>query len=486
LAKVFRDADAALNSLRCGNNPGVVGELDEYGRLTPDVHVEVFRQLTNSLKTSQVTDVDFSSCGIGAVSVNHLSDWVRDATAASVQVIKLDGNPIGCPSKVSLNPGAVTGVVKKGSFDYAAPRRRWKGVFAAVNGRFGEVDDTLRDHTEDYVKVRYVDDGTASTTTHEDTNGWVRVDLLTSVVASRTDLIEDYSHIRALGEALSGAKVKQISLADTKFSSATLTEFVQSVRWETAALNSLRCGNNPGMVGELDMRGRLKTPDAHAEVFKQLTDSLKTSQVTDVDFSSCGIGAAALGHLSDWVRDATAAVKKVSLSQNFLFGSKVVDYETVHDTDADQTGWSSLCDSLKGSSIEELVLADIGMGVKGVAALVEAIKFMATLTSISCLMNPIGEEGLATLVAAVKDSSVRSICGLTDGQDTAADFSGMGLKPFDLKILKAEFDFSGAIAAVTKVDIRHAAIDEEALDTFKGAVPEGCDVVWEPPDDDDY
>ena len=111
----------------------------------------------------------------------------------------------------------------------------------------------------------------------------------------------------------------------------------------------------------------------------------------------------------------------------------------------------------------------------------------AALSSISCLMNPIGEEGLATLVAAVKDSSVRSICGLTDGQDTA-DFSspGMGLKPFDLKILKAEFDFSGAIAAVTKVDIRHAAIDEEALDTFKGAVPEGCDVVWFPPDDDDY
>jgi hypothetical protein len=67
-------------------------------------------------------------------------------------------------------------------------------------------------------------------------------------------------------------------------------------------------------------------------------------------------------------------------------------------------------------------------------------------------MNPIGEGGLATLVAVVKDSSVRSICGLTDGQVTA-DFSGMGLQPFDLKIMKAEIDFSGAIAAVNSLTI---------------------------------
>jgi hypothetical protein len=59
------------------------------------------------------------------------------------------------------------------------------------------------------------------------------------------------------------------------------------------------------------------------------------------------------------------------------------------------------------------------------AAWLKQSEVSAALTSISCLMNPIGEEGLATLVAAVKDSSVRSICGLIDGQDTA-DFSGMG------------------------------------------------------------
>ena len=47
-----------------------------------------------------------------------------------------------------------------------------------------------------------------------------------------------------------------------------------------AAVSSLCCANNPGMVGELDDYGRRKTPDGHAEVCKQLTDSLKTSACT--------------------------------------------------------------------------------------------------------------------------------------------------------------------------------------------------------------
>jgi hypothetical protein len=133
------------------------------------------------------------------------------------------------------------------------------------------------------------------------------------------------------------------------------------------------------MVGELDRRGRLKTPDVHAEVFKQLTDSLKTSQVTEVDFSSCGIGAVSVNHLSDWVRDATAGV-----------------------------------------------------------------------VSVNCLANHFGDEGLATLLTAIEGTSVRSLCGLTEGE-TTADFSGQNLSPIDCKILAAEFDFRGFIAALNSI-----------------------------------
>ena len=89
-------------------------------------------------------------------------------------------------------------------------------------------------------------------------------------------------------------------------------------------------------------------------------------------------------------------------------------------------------------------------------------------------MNPIGEDGLATLVSAVKDSSVRSICGLTDGQ-TAADFSGLGLGPFECKIMKAEFDFRGAIAVVTSINCLANKFGEEDLATLLTAI-EGTSV----------
>jgi hypothetical protein len=336
----------------------MVGRLDEYSGLeTPDAHAEVFKELTDSLKTSQVTEADFSSCGIGPVALGHLYDWVRDATAASVEVVILDGNPIGYPSLVTLKPGAATGIDVK------------KGVFAAINDRFGEV--TMDPDSDAEVKLRWLDDGSESS--------YTKATQLTSVVASRTDLIEDYSHVQSLGEALSGSKVKRYGFANCNFNPVSLATFVKSVRWaeavvtsinclnnplgegvhtivkvfeETprlrtlcgleegveqidwsnskkgpadvallatelkagravAAVASLRCGNNPAMVGELDQYGRLKTPDAHAEVFKELTDSVKTSQVTEADFSSCGIGPVALGHVSDWVREATAAPVEV-------------------------------------------------------------------------------------------------------------------------------------------------------------------------------
>ena len=110
------------------------------------------------------------------------------------------------------------------------------------------------------------------------------------------------------------------------------------------------------MVGELWYDGTVKTPDAHAEVFKQLTDSLKTSQVTEVDFSSCGIGAVALGHLSDWVRDATAGVARVVLSGN-----------AITDGDKDLSGLTALCEALPDAkNLTAIDFSNCGIRVKGV------------------------------------------------------------------------------------------------------------------------
>ena len=126
--------------------------------------------------------------------------------------VTLDGNPIGYPSSATLKPGAVTGIEVK------------KGVFAAVDGRFGEV---VYLNGSSSVDIRWLDDGSKS--------DYIENDKLTSVVASRNDLVEDYSHIRSLGEALSDSKVHTYGLANCNFNPATLTTFVESVRWAEAA-----------------------------------------------------------------------------------------------------------------------------------------------------------------------------------------------------------------------------------------------------------
>jgi hypothetical protein len=76
----------------------------------------------------------------------------------------------------------------------------------------------------------------------------------------------------------------------------------------------------------------------------------------------------------------------------------------------------------------------------------------AGIVSINCLANKFGEEGLSTLLASIKDTSVRSLCGLTEGQ-TVANFSSQNLGPIDCKIMAAEFAFQGFIALIVSLTI---------------------------------
>ena len=72
------------------------------------------------------------------------------------------------------------------------------------------------------------------------------------------------------------------------------------------------------------------------------------------------------------------------------------------------------------------------------------------MTSINCLANKFGDDELATLLTAIEGTSVRSLCGLTEGQ-TTADFSRQNLGPIDVKIMAAEYGFQGFIAALNSV-----------------------------------
>eukprot|EP01043_Picozoa_sp_COSAG02_P012540 COSAG02_NODE_484_length_21389_cov_9.202583_9_plen_1163_part_00 len=222
-----------------------------------------------------------------------------------------------------------------------------------------------------------------------------------------------------------------------------------NARRATAGLNSLKCANHPGMAGDLWPDGTLKTPDVHADIFKQLIDGLKSSQVTEVDFSSCGIGPVALGQLSDWVREATAVVTSINCLAN-QFGED--DLATLL-VAIEGTSVRSLCGQTEGQTVADFSGQNLGpIDVKIMAAEYGFQGFIAAVTSVNCLANKFGEDDLATLLTAIEGTSVRSLCGLTEGQ-TTADFSGQNLGPIDCKIIAAEFGFRGFIAALNSMTV---------------------------------
>eukprot|EP01047_Picozoa_sp_COSAG01_P120967 COSAG01_NODE_49732_length_369_cov_1.433333_1_plen_86_part_10 len=65
--------------------------------------------------------------------------------------------------------------------------------------------------------------------------------------------------------------------------------------------------------------------DTDLGMFRALCEALRASQgLTSLCLGSCYLGPQALALLAEVVfRDASAAVKKVVLSNNFLFGSQV-------------------------------------------------------------------------------------------------------------------------------------------------------------------
>ena len=120
----------------------------------------------------------------------------------------------------------------------------------------------------------------------------------------------------------------------------------------------------------------------------------------------------------------SAAVRRLVLSGNMIT-----------DRGKDLSGLKELCEVLP--TLEHpisLDLANCGLGVAEVAEVATTIQAGAAVTSINCLANNFGEEGLAMLLEAIERTSVRSLSGLVEGQ-TVADFSGQNLQPIDLSLI---------------------------------------------------
>ena len=68
------------------------------------------------------------------------------------------------------------------------------------------------------------------------------------------------------------------------------------------------------------------------------------------------------------------------------------------------------------------------------------------------MKNPIGDDGLATLMSAIEGTGVKTISGMTEGE-TSLDWSNQGLKYFDMKILAADISMSPFTAGIIEVNL---------------------------------
>ena len=160
----------------------------------------------------QTTATELNLTGVRA---DDLAEVLSDATSFtdSIASLTLSSTPIGCPGAVRLMEGAKADV------------QVTKGVFAVVDGRWGEVTQNLDSDAE--VQMRWLDDNTEA---KFNGRSYIKTDKLNRVVASRTDLLEDYSHIEQLGKAVT--RLTSVDLSKCEFNPSSIASFTRSVSCE--------------------------------------------------------------------------------------------------------------------------------------------------------------------------------------------------------------------------------------------------------------
>eukprot|EP01049_Picozoa_sp_SAG25_P020128 SAG25_NODE_6733_length_534_cov_0.756322_1_plen_174_part_10 len=171
-------------------------------------------------------------------------------------------------------------------------------------------------------------------------------------------------------------------------------------------------------------------------------------------------------------------IKKLILSQNKLFGADRRGGPTV---DANQSGWNALCDALPAFPLEELVVADIGMGVKGVTSLAKAMSAGAAIAHVALCGNMITGSTDVEYSYAKYDLDLSGIIALGQAVVVSKTLTSIDLSKCGISVagVTEVANFISAGAALARVDIRGADVEEAVLETLRAAAPAGCEVVWE-------
>ena len=127
---------------------------------------------------------------------------------------------------------------------------------------------------------------------------------------------------------------------------------------------------------------------------KYTITGLQGGGASSLDFSSLNFGPADLKFLATLFTSFpsfNALLSEVNLSANKCFGSKPDPRSPrrphIHDIDKDQSGWIAFCEALPSTKVQTLVLSDTGLGSVGLTTFASMINDMAGLSEVDLENN---------------------------------------------------------------------------------------------------
>ena len=130
----------------------------------------------------------------------------------------------------------------------------------------------------------------------------------------------------------------------------------------------------------------------------------------ELDLSNCGLSVNGVNPVAKAI-SAGAALTSVVMDENELTGTKIRNKgrlrEEIEHLDADLSGFTEFCSSLKSSTIVSLSLRKCYLGPQALDLLADAIKFKGALTEVNVAFNQIGSDGGIALRDGLKTSNLK-------------------------------------------------------------------------------
>jgi hypothetical protein len=252
---------------------------------------------------------------------------------------------------------------------------------------------------------------------------------------------------------------KGLGPSDLQFLSIVLTSFDEI----TTMVRDISLNTNP-IFGTFSSYGHLEEADTFFDLCSPFLNAISRCGIKQLSLSDTGIGPAIISKLAALFTLSTpfsTTMDTLDISKNRLGSdgaSALLEVIPASNLGTIIIGMKdpitlSVGNSKKPSGISQIDYFNQNLGpgeLMMISTLV--IPFGVTISSINVMKNPIGKDGLATLMVAVKDTSIKSITGAIEGQ-TSLDWSEQDLEPFDLEILGADFLFSPFQSTIRQLDV---------------------------------